>query len=136
MRVFADKAAGYGIPAITIDGTDPEAIAAAFAWAAERARDGRGPALIELVAMRMCGHAHHDDMLYLGKDPQPSWDLSGAAPSRATPIREPYAFWAGARSDRRPTRRRLDAEGIIADGDLDALKQRGRGARRGAKRAR
>jgi hypothetical protein len=23
--------------------------------------------------MRMCGHAHHDDMLYLGKDPQPSW---------------------------------------------------------------
>src|SRR4029077_5477720 len=66
-RVFADKAAGYGIPAVTIDGTDPEAIAGAFAWAAERARSGDGPALIELVAMRMCGHAHHDDMLYLGK---------------------------------------------------------------------
>src|SRR3954451_1949204 len=73
VRVFADKAIGYGIPAITIDGTDPDAIAAAFTWAAERARDGHGPALIELVAMRMCGHAHHDDMLYLGKDPQPSW---------------------------------------------------------------
>ena len=29
-RVFADKAAGYGIPGITLDGTDPEAIAAAF----------------------------------------------------------------------------------------------------------
>jgi len=73
VRVFADKAVGYGIPAVTIDGTDPEQIAAAFAWAAERARAGEGPALIELVAMRMCGHAHHDDMLYLGKDPQPSW---------------------------------------------------------------
>jgi len=73
VRVFADKAIGYGIPAVTIDGTDPEAIAAAFAWAAERARNGLGPALIELVAMRMCGHAHHDDMLYLGKDPQASW---------------------------------------------------------------
>src|SRR5437879_12203336 len=72
-RGFADKAVGYGIPAVTIDGTDPEAIAAAFGWAAERARAGKGSALIELVAMRMCGHAHHDDMLYLGKDPQPSW---------------------------------------------------------------
>src|SRR5579864_4486791 len=37
-RVFADKAAGYGVPGITIDGTDPDAIAAAFTWAAERAR--------------------------------------------------------------------------------------------------
>ena len=68
-RVFADKAAGYGIPGITIDGTDPEAIAAAFTWAAERARAGQGPTLIELISMRMCGHAHHDDMLYLGKEP-------------------------------------------------------------------
>ena len=32
-RVFADKAIGYGIPGITTDGTDPDAIAAAFAWA-------------------------------------------------------------------------------------------------------
>src|SRR5439155_1327127 len=74
VRVFADKAVGYGIPGITIDGTDPDAIAAAFTWAAERARDGLGPTLIEVVAMRMCGHAHHDDMLYLGRDPQPSWE--------------------------------------------------------------
>src|SRR5581483_3521901 len=68
VRVFADKAIGYGVPAVTIDGTDPDQIAATFAWAAERARAGEGPTLIELVAMRMCGHAHHDDMLYLGKD--------------------------------------------------------------------
>src|SRR5207247_49547 len=54
-------------------GTDPEQIAAAFTWAAERARGGLGPTLIELVSMRMCGHAHHDDMIYLGKDQQPSW---------------------------------------------------------------
>ena len=37
------EGAGYGIPGITIDGTDPEAIAAAFTWAAERARAGEGP---------------------------------------------------------------------------------------------
>src|SRR5512142_1094755 len=50
VRVFAEKASGYGVPAVTIDGTDPEAIFAAFTWAAERARGGKGPALIELVA--------------------------------------------------------------------------------------
>jgi 2-oxoisovalerate dehydrogenase E1 component len=92
VRVFAEKACGYGIPGITLDGTDPEAIAAAFAWAAERARAGGGPTLIELVTMRMCGHAHHDDMLYLGKDPQPSWSypplLEGGYADR-----ELYEFW-------------------------------------------
>src|SRR5213076_937520 len=38
VRVFADKAIGYGVPGVTVDGTDPEAIAGAFGWAAERAR--------------------------------------------------------------------------------------------------
>ncbi len=77
-RVFADKAIGYGIPGITIDGTDADAVAAAFTWAADRARSGAGPALIELVSMRMCGHAHHDDMLYLGKEPPAVVGLSAA----------------------------------------------------------
>ncbi len=76
VRVFADKAIGYGVPGVTVDGTDPDAIAAAFTWAAERARAGQGPTLIETVSMRMCGHAHHDDMLYLGRDPQPSWEYA------------------------------------------------------------
>ena len=53
VRVFADKARGYGIPGITIDGTDPDEVAAAFAWAAERGRAALGPTLIELVT-----HAH------------------------------------------------------------------------------
>jgi 2-oxoisovalerate dehydrogenase E1 component len=120
-RVFADKAAGYGVPGITIDGTDPEAVAAAFAWSAERARAGRGPTLVELVAMRMCGHAHHDDMLYLGKDPAPSWSYpvlseQGYADSMA------YAFWA-ARDPITGYARRLVAEGTIAEADLLALQR-------------
>lgn len=92
VRRFADKAAGYGIPGITIDGTDPAAIAAAFGWAADRARAGEGPALIELLAMRMCGHAHHDDMLYLGKEPPIGWDYY---PPQAAGYadREAFAFW-------------------------------------------
>src|SRR4029079_8931158 len=92
VRVFADKAIGYGVPGITIDGTDPDEIAAAFAWAVERARAGDGPTLVELVCMRMCGHAHHDDMLYLGKDPQPAWEypaLTDAGYANAAL----YAYW-------------------------------------------
>jgi len=119
VRVFADKAIGYGIPAITIDGTDPEAVAAAFTWAAERAREGSGPALIELVAMRMCGHAHHDDMLYLGKDPQPSWTYPPLA-ENGYADRELYEFWC--RKDPIPTyAAKLEAEGILRPGDLEIL---------------
>jgi 2-oxoisovalerate dehydrogenase E1 component len=68
-KTFADKGIGYGINSLIIDGNDIEAIAASFSYAADHARHGQGPVLIELVTMRMCGHAHHDDMLYLGKDP-------------------------------------------------------------------
>jgi 2-oxoisovalerate dehydrogenase E1 component len=119
-RVFADKASGYGIPGITIDGTDPDEIAAAFAWAVERARAGRGPTLIELVSMRMCGHAHHDDMLYLGKDPQPGWEYPPLQPSGyANP--ELYAFWS-ARDPIPAYAARLLAEELIDDKTLDGLK--------------
>ena len=69
VRTFGDKAIGYGLQHVTLDGTDPEALAAGFTWAAQRARNGHGPTVIEIIAMRMCGHAHHDDMLYLGADP-------------------------------------------------------------------
>ena len=120
VRAFADKAVGYGIPGITIDGTDPDEIAAAFAWAVERARAGLGPALIELVCMRMCGHAHHDDMLYLGKDPHASWEY---APLTEGGYADPglYAFW----SERDPLKlyaARLESEGVISPGDSAEMK--------------
>jgi 2-oxoisovalerate dehydrogenase E1 component len=119
-RVFAEKAAGYGVPGITLDGTDPDAIAAAFAWAAERARGGSGPTLIELCAMRMCGHAHHDDMLYLGRDPAPAWEY--AAPTEAGYAdAASFAFWA--KRDPIPTyAARLVSERVIRKGDLEAWK--------------
>ncbi len=120
VRVFADKAAGYGIPGVTIDGTDPDAVAAAFAWAAERARAGLGPTLLELVAMRMCGHAHHDDMLYLGKDPQPAWEYP--APSEQGYVDgERYAYWA-ARDPIARYAERLEAAGVVDAGELARLK--------------
>jgi 2-oxoisovalerate dehydrogenase E1 component len=120
VRVFADKAAGYGVPGVTVDGTDPDAIAAAFTWAAERARAGLGPALIELIAMRMCGHAHHDDMLYLGRDPHPSWEYP-AASDQGYVDRELYGYWA-ARDPIVTYGARLQAEGIVAAADVDRFR--------------
>src|SRR3954453_905806 len=121
VRVFADKAAGYGIPGITVDGTDPEQIAAAFTWAAERARAGGGPTLIETVSMRMCGHAHHDDMLYLGKDPASSWEYAPLT-EQGYAGRELYAYWA-ARDPIALYAAKLQAEAVIAAGDLDRFKR-------------
>ena len=101
---------------MTLDGTDPEAIAAAFTWAAERARAGRGPALLELVSMRMCGHAHHDDMLYLGKDPQPSWEYPPLTPQGYA---DPglYDYWF-ARDPIPAYAKKLESLGLIRRGDL------------------
>jgi 2-oxoisovalerate dehydrogenase E1 component len=120
-RVFADKAVGYGIAGITIDGTDPDDVAAAFTWAADRARAGAGPTLIEIIAMRMCGHAHHDDMLYHGKESQPSWEYP-ALHDGGYANREQYEFW----SKRDPIARyaaRLESERVIKRGELDGFKQ-------------
>jgi 2-oxoisovalerate dehydrogenase E1 component len=116
-RVFADKAAGYGVPGITLDGTDPDQIAAAFAWAAERARAGAGPALIELVSMRMCGHAHHDDMLYLGRDAHPSWEYQ-VATEQGYVDRDLYAYWS-CRDPIVTYSAKLEAAGVIEKGDLE-----------------
>src|SRR5476649_1194093 len=121
VRTFADKAAGYGVPGITLDGTDPEAIAGAFGWAAERARAGLGPALIELVAMRLCGHAHHDDMLYLGRDPQTSWEVPPLA-EQGYANRELYEYWAA--KDPIPLyAAKLTKDGVLEPGDLDRFKK-------------
>lgn len=121
VRVFADKGIGYGMPAVTVDGTDPDDIAAAFGWAVERARAGLGPTLIELVCLRMCGHAHHDDMLYLGKEPALGWDYPELH-ANGYADKEAWEYW----SQREPIARyaeRLEAEGIIGPSDFEVWKQ-------------
>ncbi|MBI3890845.1 MAG: thiamine pyrophosphate-dependent dehydrogenase E1 component subunit alpha [Candidatus Wallbacteria bacterium] len=62
---FSDKAAGYGIRGVTVDGNDVLAVHHAVKDAANRARSGDGPTLIEAVTMRMKGHAEHDDAGYV-----------------------------------------------------------------------
>ncbi len=65
---FADRAAGYGMPGVTVDGTDPLAVWQAVSDAATRAREGGGPTLVEAVAYRLQGHYFGDGMEYVDAD--------------------------------------------------------------------
>jgi 2-oxoisovalerate dehydrogenase E1 component alpha subunit len=58
---FAQRAAGYGIAGMRVDGNDALAVYAAVQWAAERARSNAGPALIEFFTYRAEGHSTSDD---------------------------------------------------------------------------
>ena len=58
---LADKAVGYGIPGVTVDGLDVLAVYGAARDAVDRARSGGGPTLIECVHYRAAPHATADD---------------------------------------------------------------------------
>ncbi|HWG91401.1 MAG TPA: pyruvate dehydrogenase (acetyl-transferring) E1 component subunit alpha [Candidatus Thermoplasmatota archaeon] len=58
---IAIKAVAYGMPGIRVDGNDVLAVYAAVHEAAERARRGEGPTLIEAVTFRMGPHSSSDD---------------------------------------------------------------------------
>jgi 2-oxoisovalerate dehydrogenase E1 component alpha subunit len=58
---FAQRATGYGIPGLRVDGNDVLAVYAAVRWAADRARSNLGPTLIEFFTYRAEGHSTSDD---------------------------------------------------------------------------
>lgn len=58
---LADKAVGYGVPGVTVDGGDVLAVHAAVAQAVARARAGDGPTLVEAVHYRIGAHGTADD---------------------------------------------------------------------------
>lgn len=57
----ADKARGLGLPGVTVDGLDPELVYETVRAAADRARKGEGPTLIEVKVVRMTPHSSDDD---------------------------------------------------------------------------
>ncbi|MCQ6268832.1 thiamine pyrophosphate-dependent dehydrogenase E1 component subunit alpha [Fictibacillus sp. WQ 8-8] len=63
-KTIADRAAGYSIPGITVDGKDVLAVYKAAEEAVERARRGEGPTLIECVTYRNYGHFEGDAQKY------------------------------------------------------------------------
>jgi acetoin:2,6-dichlorophenolindophenol oxidoreductase subunit alpha len=65
---IAARAAGYGIPGEAIDGNDVLAVHDAVSRAAERARRGEGPSLIEAHTIRWVGHFEGDAQAYRSRE--------------------------------------------------------------------
>lgn len=58
---FAQRAIGYGLPGLRVDGNDVLAVYSAMRWAADRARSNLGATLIEFFTYRAEGHSTSDD---------------------------------------------------------------------------
>lgn len=65
---IANRAAGFGMPAVKVSGDDFFAVHEAAREAIERARNGGGPGAIEVDTCRFYGHHSGDAQLYRGKD--------------------------------------------------------------------
>ena len=74
-ETYAIKAQAYGMPGVRVDGNDVLAVRAAVLEAADRARAGKGPTLIEAVTYRMGGHSTSDDPTkYVPKETLAEWE--------------------------------------------------------------
>jgi 2-oxoisovalerate dehydrogenase E1 component len=103
---FADRAAGYGMPGVRVDGTDPVAVNGVAADAIARARSGGGPTLIEAVCHRLQGHAFGSEETHM--------DQAALEVARQTPPLTKF-------------RARLIAEGMATDAELAAIEAAARG---------
>jgi pyruvate dehydrogenase E1 component alpha subunit len=74
-ETVAERGRAYGIPAVTIDGNDVLAVYQAARQAAERARAGQGPTLIECITYRQCGHSRSDPRTYRAREEEAAWKL-------------------------------------------------------------
>ena len=72
-RCLADKAQAYGVPGESVDGNDVLAVYEATRRAAQRARAGEGPTLVEAMTYRMKGHAEHDSQSYVPREELEDW---------------------------------------------------------------
>jgi TPP-dependent pyruvate/acetoin dehydrogenase alpha subunit len=64
LKKLSDRAAGYGIPGVTVDGNDVLAVYEATRAAIERAHNGEGPTLLECMTYRITGHSRRDPCNY------------------------------------------------------------------------
>lgn len=99
-RRISDRAAGYQMPGVTVDGNDPLAMYETAGEAVQRARSGGGPTLIEAMTFRFHGHVFGDMDGYMDKGEKDSWIAKDPVPA--------FRSW-------------LVANGHAADADLSAL---------------
>jgi len=72
-RPAADRASAYGLEPIVVDGNDVDAVREVVGAAVNRARDGKGPALVEAVTYRLGGHSAADPGAYRSTEEVDSW---------------------------------------------------------------
>jgi acetoin:2,6-dichlorophenolindophenol oxidoreductase subunit alpha len=80
-RRISDRAAGYQMPGVTVDGNDPLAMYAAAKEAVDRTRAGGGPTLIEAMTFRFHGHVFGDMDGYMDKDEKKGWMAKDPVPT-------------------------------------------------------
>jgi len=112
VETYGDKGHAMGMPAWTMDGSDPGLFYASTAVAREFATAGGGPTLIHVETMRGCGHAHHHDDLYLGA-------VSGNPPGYVD--RELLTYWA--EKDPLPNHRELLIQFGADDKELESMEE-------------
>ena len=101
---IADRAGGYGIPGVIVDGMDLMAVHEAASEAIERARRGDGPTLLECKTYRFYDHVGRDfGMLDRDEAEMASW--------RA---RDPILLW----------RKELASRGVLSEAEADAITAR------------
>jgi len=71
---LANRAIGYGVPGVIVDGTDANQVYDASHEAVARAHRGEGASIIEAKLMRMKGHAMHDPAVYVPKEVKEFWN--------------------------------------------------------------
>jgi 2-oxoisovalerate dehydrogenase E1 component len=102
---LADKAVGYGIPGAAVDGNDVLEVVRVIREAADRARRGEGPTLLEFKTFRMRGHEEASGTAYVPKHLFEEWAA-----------KDPVAR----------LERRLLADGILTEAERDAIKAEGK----------
>jgi pyruvate dehydrogenase E1 component alpha subunit len=103
---IVDRAAGYGIPGVVVDGQDVLAVHDAVAAAVERARRGDGPSLIEAMTYRWYGHMYGEEAL-----------IGDFTYRSADEVRH----WRENRDPVRLTRQRILDEGLADPATLDTI---------------
>ncbi len=98
---IATRAGAYGLPGKIVDGQDVLAVYETCREAVQRAREGRGPSLIECKTYRYKGHARFDPAAYRPKPEEKEWKK-----------RDPINSWAA----------RLTQSGLAGEAELKAIK--------------
>ncbi|HIQ06276.1 MAG TPA: dehydrogenase, partial [Anaerolineae bacterium] len=99
----ADRSLAYGIPGVVVDGQDVLAVRQAVMEAAERARRGEGPTLIEAKTYRYYGHSRSDPRRYRTREEEKAWRE-----------RDPILV----------LKRKLMDAGLLTEGEFEALDQK------------